>query len=321
MVSGKSHVSIICPSFAAFLRYVSLARVSLQTTFRCPATTPPRTHIISLSDLLRATFCHSQPLRTIVLHRPLDSTRCPLALTLISTSTASSRGDMCWFTLTPVKNKKRKRESADSSCAEDLVRVHHKSKPRFSDLKVKAPSSVTVDFEHQHYHHPQFHPLLHHHRHRHPLHPLHLHPIHGPHQLHHLHAIPAIELRGPGRKRCAPPAPPPPSRDSSKCRPRPRAPSPAPCPPREPNYQTRIVEPATVRETTRVALRNVQSGRQQNRLRRVAGYEVLGREMPWQWDCVSSTTGSSVAGGGRWAKRSGRARLPYPPFSTIETWS
>ncbi|KAI8939042.1 hypothetical protein NX059_004880 [Plenodomus lindquistii] len=237
---------------------------------------------------------------------------------------------MCWFTLTPIKDKNHKRHSSDSSCAEDLVRVHHKSSPRFSDIKVKIPSSVTMDLEHQqHHHHPHLHPPLHHHHHHHlhhpHLHPLHLHPVHNPLHHHHLHGIPGPKLRGQGRKRSSPsPAPPPPSQVPSTPPPHSHAPSAAPPSPREPVYRTQIVEPATVRETTRVALRSTHTDREQSRLRRVAGYEVLGRELPWQWDCVSSTVGSSSAGGrGKWTRRRGRGReggLKYPPFGAVEKW-
>jgi hypothetical protein len=57
-------------------------------------------------------------------------------------------------------------------------------------------------------------------------------------------------------------------------------------------------------------------------LRRVAGYELLGKQVPWDWDCVSSTVGSSSAGGGKWTrKRKGSGKeLKYPPFGSIERW-
>lgn len=221
---------------------------------------------------------------------------------------------MCWFTLTPTKGKKRHhgRHSTDSSCVEELVRVHRSPSPRFSDVRVKVPSSITVELEH----HDHLHPRLHHH-HKHHLHPLHLHPIHGHHDHH--HDMPAVRLRGPGRKRCPlPPGAPPPSRDPSTCRP--CSPSSSPARPREPIYRTQIVEPAYVRETTRVALRSVQPERQRSRLRRVAGYEVLGREVPWNWDCVSSTLGSSSAGSGKWTRKRRGGGLRYPPFGTIDRW-
>lgn len=245
----------------------------------------------------------------------------------ISTSTDRSQGAMCWFTLTPVKNKKRKRERerelSDCSYAEELVRVHHGPKSYFSDLRVKIPSSITVDLEHQH-HHSQLRPFRRNH-HTHPVHPLHLHPIHGFHQIH-IHGNTPVDHCDSGHKWCSPPVsppiPPPPSRDASEHRPRPRsrASPPVARTTREPSFQTRIFEPTTVRESTRVALRNVQSGRQQSRLRKVAGYEVLSREVPWQWDCVSNTSESSVADPKPRARRIRRAGLLYPPFSTLEAW-
>ncbi|KAF2819622.1 hypothetical protein CC86DRAFT_375098 [Ophiobolus disseminans] len=171
-----------------------------------------------------------------------------------------------------------------------------------------------------HHHHPHLHPHLHHH-HRHHLHPLHLHPIHGHHHYHHDSIV--DKLHGHGRRRCSPPpAPPPPTRDPSRCRPQPRPRSPAPRRPSEPIYRTQIVEPAEVRETTRVALRTVQPERHRGRLRRVAGYEVLGAQVPFDWDCISSTVGSSTAGG-KWVRKkvkSGGHGLKYPPFGSMDRW-
>jgi hypothetical protein len=220
---------------------------------------------------------------------------------------------MCWFTLTPTKARKHNRHSTDSSCVEQLVRVHRSPSPRFSEVRVKVPSiSLELDEKHHGHLHPH---LQHHHRHPH-LHPLHMHPIHGHHHHHHhghgmdIGEIREIKLRGGGRKRCPPPpCPPPPSREPSRC------------PPREPIYRTQIVEPtsAAVRETTRAAL---QAPKHRSQLRRVAGYEVLGKQMPWDWDCVSDSAGSS-AGGGRWVKRKisgGRGGLKYPPFGGMERW-
>jgi hypothetical protein len=54
----------------------------------------------------------------------------------------------------------------------------------------------------------------------------------------------------------------------------------------QPIYEHRAPE---IRETTRIALREVRPVRERVRLRRVAGYEVLGRRVPWSWDCVSGT--------------------------------
>lgn len=56
-------------------------------------------------------------------------------------------------------------------------------------------------------------------------------------------------------------------------------------------------------------------------MRKVGGYEVLGRNVPWDWDCVSSTVGSSVArGGGRGKKKKKGSGLKYPPFGGVERW-
>jgi hypothetical protein len=232
---------------------------------------------------------------------------------------------MCWFTLSPAKGKKQHdRRSSDSSCAEELVRVHRSpSRHRFTEVKVKMPSSISMELSdhHHHHHHPHLHPHLHHH-HRHHLHPLHLHPIHGHHHHRHHHHDRTIDiLHGHGKRRCPPPpGPPPPTRDPSTCRPRPRSRSPSPHRPREPIYRTQIVEPTQVRETTRVALRNVESDRQRGRLRRVAGYEVLGTQVPFDWDCVSSTVGSS-SGGGRWVRKKVKSSgLKYPPFGSMDRW-
>jgi hypothetical protein len=231
---------------------------------------------------------------------------------------------MCWLTLSPAKGKKHQydQSSSDSSCVEELVRVHRSpSRPRFTEVKVKVPSSISVDMS-DHHHHHHLHPHLDHH-HRHHLHPLHLHPIHDHHghRLHHHHHGRTVErIHGPGRRRCSPPpSPPPPTRDSSRCRP--KSPSPSPRRPREPIYRTQIVEPREVRETTRVALTTTESDRQRGRLRRVAGYEVLGSQVPFDWDCISSTAGGGSIAGGRWVRRKmKRSNLKYPPFGTVDRW-
>jgi hypothetical protein len=146
-----------------------------------------------------------------------------------------------------------------------------------------------------------------------------MHPIHGHH--HHLGLgmsdITEVRLQGLGRKRTiSSPCPPPPTREPSRCPPASR--------PREPTYHTQIIEPSTgtttVRESTRAALRSVQQERTRGALRRVAGYEVLGRQSPWDWDCVSSTVGSSASGGGRWMRRRSPSGLKYPPFGTMDRW-
>ncbi|KAH6644041.1 hypothetical protein C7974DRAFT_407749 [Boeremia exigua] len=236
---------------------------------------------------------------------------------------------MCWITLTPTKNK-RKSTSSDCSSA-DIVRVHHSPKPRLSDISISLPSTVASTDHHHHHHHPDalhlhhphlpahLHPhaplphglLQHHHRHPHlhPIHPLHLHPLaplHG--------AGKKIRIEAP--RRAAPPPPPSSSSSSSSS-----SDAAAPCAPAEPVYRTQIVEPAAVRATTRSALREV---RVRGGVRRVGGYDVAGRSVPWDWDCVSSTVGSSVRGGG--GGRKGRRKkgagggLRYPPFGGLERW-
>lgn len=70
-----------------------------------------------------------------------------------------------------------------------------------------------------------------------------------------------------------------------------------------------------------MALREVRpEHRDRGRLRRVAGYEVLGREVPWNWDCVSS----SVASGKGEARKSdgvkGGSGLRFPPFAAMDRW-
>lgn len=105
------------------------------------------------------------------------------------------------------------------------------------------------------------------HRHAH-VHPLRLHPV---------------KLHGPGKKRAPLPKAPPTSRNSS-C-----APSREPIYRIQPIYERREPD-VEVRETTRIALREVRPER--SRLRRVAGYEVLGKRVPWSWDCVSGTNSS-----------------------------
>jgi len=247
---------------------------------------------------------------------------------------------MCWLTLTPSKGKKSRqgRQSSDSSCVEDLVRVHRNtSRQRFTDVRVKVPSSLSAEMSDNHHHHPHLH-LDHHHRHH--LHPLHLNPLHGHHHHHHLnpfhshhhhlnpfhdhhhhHLDREIRLHGNGRRRSSlPPGPPPPTRDPSRCRPSQRSRSPAPRRPSEPIYRTQIVEPAQVRETTRTALGSVQPERHRGRLRRVAGYEVLGAQVPFDWDCISSTVDNSSAGG-RWVRKKVKSGgLKYPPFASMDRW-
>ena len=221
---------------------------------------------------------------------------------------------MCWFTLTPAKGKEHHNRSSNSSCAADLVRVHRSVSPRYSDINVKIPISVSMDAEHPHHSHHQ-HALLHHH-HR---HSLHLHPT--CHDLHHLrHAVPVVKLRGPGKRRCpSRPAPPPPTRDPLRCPPPSGAPPPSP--PHDPVFRTQLVTPQAVRDTTRMALGTVESNRQQSQLRRVAGYEVLSKQVPWHWDCVSSTVQSSgTLGSTLRSKKRSRGASKYPPFGSMDRW-
>lgn len=78
-----------------------------------------------------------------------------------------------------------------------------------------------------------------------------------------------------------------------------------------------------MRATTRTALRDMRFDGVRSRMgmRRVGGYEVLGRDVPWDWDCVSSTVGS-----GRSTvpiKKKGKKKeggLKYPPFGGMERW-
>jgi hypothetical protein len=62
--------------------------------------------------------------------------------------------------------------------------------------------------------------------------------------------------------------------------------------------------------------------RVRGRMRRVGGYEVLRKSVPWDWDCVSSTVESSVGvgkgRGGEKGKRKGG--LKYPPFGGMQRW-
>ncbi|KAF9733119.1 hypothetical protein PMIN01_08802 [Paraphaeosphaeria minitans] len=204
---------------------------------------------------------------------------------------------MCWITLTPKPKPKptqhhhhpHHHHPDDGSSVADLVRVHKKGDgPRYTKVRIIAP----IETEKHHHH------LDHHHHHHPQIHPLHMHPLHFPQHRHH-----HWKLHGHGRKRR--PAPPTSAPPSSR--------SPSACPsPREPIYRTQIVEPAKteIRETTRVALREVRPDR--GRLRRVAGYEVLGREVPWDWDCVSS----AASGAGR----RGETKLKYPPFGNTDRW-
>ncbi|CAI6334998.1 unnamed protein product [Periconia digitata] len=226
---------------------------------------------------------------------------------------------MCWITLSPKDRHHRHHHphphhhhSPDThgSSVEELVRVRHDARsPRYNKVHVIAPGSHHSGHLHPHLHH--HHPHLHPH-----LHPLHMHPLHGHshhHRNHHHHDT--YTLHGSGRRRASPgPPPPPPSRSPSSC------PS-----PREPVYKTQIVEPRVqeVRETTRIALREGRPERRdRGRLRRVAGYEVLGREVPWNWDCVSSVASGRDANAsrGKHGSRKGSVVSRFPPFGTMDQW-
>ncbi|KAH7115154.1 hypothetical protein B0J11DRAFT_510760 [Dendryphion nanum] len=238
---------------------------------------------------------------------------------------------MCWITLTPKDKSKHNHHSSmenrQDSSIEYLVRrdrvsfesAHHNHLPK---LRVATPSSHS-DHHHHHHHIPRLH-HGHHHHHHHLPHPLHFHPI---------------RLHGHGRKRT--PSPPPPSRCPSRGRSRSRSRNREPVPEADPifriqpietprpryyesprsTYNTTIIEPARqdVRETTRIALREVRPARRG--LRRVAGYEVLNKQVPWSWDCVSSTvdTASSAGGASRKGKKDKRG-LRYPPFGPSSLW-
>ena len=79
------------------------------------------------------------------------------------------------------------------------------------------------------------------------------------------------------------------------------------------------MEPAAVRAGTAHALREMRDVRVRGRMRRIGGYEVLGKSVPWDWDCVSSTVGSSV--GSRKGKKGKRKEgLKYPPFGDMQRW-
>ena len=119
-------------------------------------------------------------------------------------------------------------------------------------------------------------------------------------------------LHGHGAKRA--PAPPPPPPPPSPRSPRNRGAEWAPR--EEGRYRTVVAVPGRGRERERFAVRAATSRRLEEvrveafrpgevgrRLRRVAGYEVLSRRVPWGWDCVERG-------------REGR----YPPFGGAETW-
>ena len=133
-------------------------------------------------------------------------------------------------------------------------------------------------------------------------------------------------LHGYGAKRAAAPPPPPPPPPPSPRSPRNRG---AEWAPRgEGRYRTVVAVPGRgrererERERERFAVRAATSRRLEEvrveafrpsevgrRLRRVAGYEVLSRRVPWGWECVEMETDEPRGRGGR-----------YPPFGGAETW-
>ena len=219
---------------------------------------------------------------------------------------------MCWITLNPKRRKHHHNHHRDHDQDPSVEHLIQRNRVSFD---VDAPIPTTLYPSHHHHqqeririvtpeprhHHPHTHV---HHRHHHHIRPLHLH---------------STKLHGPGKKR-APPAPPPPSREPSRSR-RSRSRDALyriqPISVTNPPYRVVIAEPETeeIRETTRIALR--ESRPRERRLRRVAGYEVLGREVPWSWDCVSSVDGRGRETG---TGRRGGGGLRYPPFGESEDW-
>ncbi|KAF2115176.1 hypothetical protein BDV96DRAFT_575004 [Lophiotrema nucula] len=203
---------------------------------------------------------------------------------------------MCWISLTPFKKQKHHHHHHPHLPHPHLphphLHHHHHHHGRHHEdveelVRIRRPSATTITILEPY---PE-----HHHHHNHSRHPLFLNPI---------------KLHGPGKKRAPlPPRAPPPSREPSRhrepiyhiqpidantSRRRDRSP---------PTYHTQIVSPLAieVRETTRVALRDVypRRERERRRLRRVAGYEVLSSRVPWGWDCVSSVGSSGGSRGER----------------------
>jgi hypothetical protein len=239
---------------------------------------------------------------------------------------------MCWITLSPIRRKHHHhhRDQTSDSSIEHLIRrdgvslsgpIPTTSHPSHHNHQAKI--RIVEPFEDEQHHHHHLLPHLHHHHnhhllphlhHKHPhMHPLHLHPTY---------------LHGHSTKRVPLPSNPPPSRTASPARSKSREPtyriqpisSPAP------RYKTITITPdqtrTEIQETTRTALRDARP-RSERRIRRVAGYEVLGRDVPWNWDSVSSAAGSSVrdGGGGGGRKGSGSSGgLKFPPFGAMDKW-
>ncbi|KAF2477795.1 uncharacterized protein BDR25DRAFT_3999 [Lindgomyces ingoldianus] len=204
---------------------------------------------------------------------------------------------MCWITLSPVMKRRlhprrKYRHHHHNPSVEELIQISSDNPiattayPSYRQQRVRIITPtlpIHSDHHHDRYHHPH----------------------HRPH-------IPPDKLHGHGQKRVPPPPPPSPCSErvrvtiSESSGPRVRG----------ARYGTVIAEPGRqdIRETTRVALREATPAWDRGRLRRVAGYEVLSAQVPWGWDCVSSTAGSGTR------RREGRRGLRYPPFGPASSW-
>ncbi|KAF2012394.1 hypothetical protein BU24DRAFT_276464 [Aaosphaeria arxii CBS 175.79] len=75
-----------------------------------------------------------------------------------------------------------------------------------------------------------------------------------------------------------------------------------------------------VRQVTRAALQEQRSGRVRN-LRRVAGYDILSSDVPWDWNCVISTDATVPAkSSDRFPGKPTKKELGYPPFGHMSSW-
>lgn len=142
----------------------------------------------------------------------------------------------------------------------------------------------------------------------------------------------SMRLHGHGSRRrppLPPPPPPPPSRCSIRQGERERVrvtvshvTSAAAHVP-EPQYRTVIATPkcvsgrdgVTIQRSTRDALCKPgdYTGPRRSRVRRMAGCEVLSRQLPWSWDCISSE-------GSEEKTRKEKDKLNYPPFGSASSW-
>ncbi|KAF2742721.1 hypothetical protein M011DRAFT_260622 [Sporormia fimetaria CBS 119925] len=101
--------------------------------------------------------------------------------------------------------------------------------------------------------------------------------------IHPLRAHP-LKLHGPGKPRL----------DVAVTQPWPREREQKSSPLKEPMYHFQPIAPRRepfvdeIRRTTRVAIKEIKPERK--KLRRVAGYEVLSKQVPWSWDCMSKST-------------------------------